>query len=519
MIMKKLIRVFIFFAFYAPGFGQIITIDSSFGENGVVYFQDTLNFQYTDEIVKDNSNRILFCEDRYSSHSIYRYFETGEIDKSFGLNGKVSIIPKHGGDDLQIQTQQDNKLIMLELENKIDIGHTYIYKGPITLKRFLENGVIDTTYGDSGFVKIETGSKEISQSQILVQNDSYTLVYIDFYEWTPPFGPPPILNALIYRINPKGQIDTDFGDNGVLKLESLGFVTNIAATISQDNKIILNGCAYIKNRYHFQTIRFKQNGDLDTLFGDNGIALFEFPFCYPLTRVDPENSIYFYDDNDHHYNGIVCMYKIFQNGLIDISFADQGKLCIIPPTSANIYDFDFYDNNPILIGSYYKDSLYSTFPQEFIWFADKGKDFNESFINGEVFLLNVDDNIYSRKIWSINNDRVTIYGEKDINNRLIPFLTRFKIDKASNLENENKVEDANIFPNPTSGIFSLTLPEDFHFENATMTVYDVYGREVMHKIGMDTAASHDVSSLGNGIYFIELRQNERIFRNKLLITR
>ena len=75
------------------------------------------------------------------------------------------------------------------------------------------------------------------------------------------------------------------------------------------------------------------------------------------------------------------------------------------------------------------------------------------------------------------------------------------------------------FPNPTSEHFTLDLPEDFNFENFVMTVYDLYGRVVMQKKGMDNAEAHDISGMENGIYFVELRQNDKIFRNKLLITR
>ncbi len=63
------------------------------------------------------------------------------------------------------------------------------------------------------------------------------------------------------------------------------------------------------------------------------------------------------------------------------------------------------------------------------------------------------------------------------------------------------------FPNPTSGTFTIDLPEDFNFENAVMTVYDLYGRVVTIKKGMEIIKSHDISDEPAGVYFINLKSN------------
>ena len=155
----------------------------------------------------------------------------------------------------------------------------------------------------------------------------------------------------------------------------------------------------------------------------------------------------------------------------------------------------------------------------FIYFADNDKNLDESIKNKDLFIWNDDGTSEFIKIWKIDKDNIKIYGEKYINNGIKPFFIRFKIDKTSNMENEKNIENVNIIPNPTTTSFSLDLPEDFNYENAVMKVYDLYGRVVTMKKGMYKEGSYDISGLKNGIYFIELRQNEKIFRNKLLITK
>ncbi len=76
-----------------------------------------------------------------------------------------------------------------------------------------------------------------------------------------------------------------------------------------------------------------------------------------------------------------------------------------------------------------------------------------------------------------------------------------------------------VFPNPTSDYFSLDIPTDIRLTNADLRMYDLYGRLMMSKKGLEIQESQDISTLPNGIYFIELKENGRAFRNKLLITK
>lgn len=512
MRMKHLFTLIIFLSFTTPNIGQKITIDSSFGENGIRFLEDMQNVNF---IIKDNKHRLLALQNNFND-SIYilnRYLENGEIDETFGLNGKVVVSSKSEYDRvsfIRIQCQQDDKLIILELDNPIDLGCQYIYEGPITLKRLLENGDIDSTYGDDGSFKIELDSNVISTANITVQNDSSTLVYIDFFScyafWPPP---PPSFNSYLYKINPEGQIDSVFGDNGVLKLESLGFLNycEVSTTISHDNKIILGSCYYDQDYSIINILmRLNKNGEVDTLFGNKGFALLG-SGTYPFQMsVGPENSIYIYN-----YDGFQsCILKISQNGNIDTSFTDQGKICISPSTyviNPVIIDFDFYDENPVIIGSYYKDSYFKNH-KLFIYFADNDRNLDESIKKGDVFILNDDSTSEFIKIWKIDKDFIKIYGEKYINNMNKPFFIRFKIDKTSNVAIEKNIENVNIIPNPTSNTFSLDLPEDFNYENAHMTVYDLYGRVVMQKTRDNILQNHDASVLTEGIYFICVQNSD-----------
>lgn len=75
------------------------------------------------------------------------------------------------------------------------------------------------------------------------------------------------------------------------------------------------------------------------------------------------------------------------------------------------------------------------------------------------------------------------------------------------------------FPNPTSDYFSLDIPTDISLKDAAMRMYDLYGSLLMSKKALEIQGTQDISSLTNGIYIIELKENGRAFRSKLVISK
>jgi N-acetylneuraminic acid mutarotase len=74
-----------------------------------------------------------------------------------------------------------------------------------------------------------------------------------------------------------------------------------------------------------------------------------------------------------------------------------------------------------------------------------------------------------------------------------------------------------IFPNPCDGNFAVSLPDDYDLIGAVLTVYDLYGMVLMSKKGSEILSHMDVSCFQGGVYFLELRKENQVFRNKLFI--
>jgi hypothetical protein len=67
--------------------------------------------------------------------------------------------------------------------------------------------------------------------------------------------------------------------------------------------------------------------------------------------------------------------------------------------------------------------------------------------------------------------------------------------------NEIDGVDVVVFPNPTSGVFNITLPIDL---NATITVYNMVGSLIYSYNVIDSKTEIDMRKESNGIYFVRI---------------
>jgi hypothetical protein len=73
-----------------------------------------------------------------------------------------------------------------------------------------------------------------------------------------------------------------------------------------------------------------------------------------------------------------------------------------------------------------------------------------------------------------------------------------------------------VYPNPSSGLITIDLPETVIYENYRIEVYDYLGRLVKKKNIHDRKEHIDLSMNQNGMYFIIIRNNDSIFRIKVI---
>ena len=78
--------------------------------------------------------------------------------------------------------------------------------------------------------------------------------------------------------------------------------------------------------------------------------------------------------------------------------------------------------------------------------------------------------------------------------------------------NEINANDVNVYPNPTSGVVYVDLDESFD-----AVVYNYQGQVVMRKNNND--GQIDMSDLRTGVYFLEIRENDKLMIERIILTK
>ncbi|ROM66089.1 type I secretion target [Pseudomonas brassicacearum] len=129
------------------------------------------------------------------------------------------------------------------------------------------DGTSDTTFGNDGTAILPFWGEE---SSIAVQADGSLLV-----------SGTDEGNVLVSRLSANGELDSSFGDNGILRfLAPAGAYANAPsdAALQPDGKVLVSGTSYSpQNPYDgVGTLgRFNADGTPDSTFGDNGTVGFE----------------------------------------------------------------------------------------------------------------------------------------------------------------------------------------------------------------------------------------------------
>jgi uncharacterized delta-60 repeat protein len=257
-------------------------IDSAFGNNGFVVDSPDHEFGTFQSVgssiavLPDNKfivagNSVLGS---YKAFTLIKYQQDGKRDSTFGLNGVVRNYIKGGSETgdycYKVLITGDGKIIAAGTS----YGYTQFGRDAFALARYNSNGTIDTTFGNSGFVRAYVFGSTVDNSyscalSAILQPDGkilaggYLLDSVNHYSYA------------VARFNSNGSLDNTFGPNGgTITTHIYGNSSNDDyandLALQSDGKIILVGSSGAS----FSAARFTKNGFLDNSFGNNGTVMF-----------------------------------------------------------------------------------------------------------------------------------------------------------------------------------------------------------------------------------------------------
>ena len=257
-------------------------LDSSFGFNGKVKISSKVLVQ---AMSIQSDGKILIAGDsdisNKTSFALLRLKTNGNLDTSFGKNGKV-YTDFHGDDD-------EAKSIAVQKDKKILVGGLTIRNGLycFAIARYNTNGALDISFGGDGRVTTAVGSSHSHGYGIAIQSNGKILQAGD-YDNSSGYN-----QFAVVRYNTDGTLDNSFAGNGKAAVSFTGGSTANNVGIQSNGKIILTGTLTDYKNYNFALARFHADGSIDNSFGTNGKVITGFGGNdYGVSSViQPDNKI------------------------------------------------------------------------------------------------------------------------------------------------------------------------------------------------------------------------------------
>lgn len=266
------------------------------------------------------------------------------LDKTFGNNG-VLITPFDtylygNGDNIQaIAQQQDGKILSAD--------------GYFRIVRFLPNGKVDSSFAINGRIEqVFTGYELPTSSSVIIRTDGKIIVSGSASSNSTSATQTDFIVARYLR---DGSIDNTFNGTGYQSIDLYptwpGQDYCYGLALQADDKILLCG----SGANEFAIVRLKENGMVDSSFGNNGIYRKNYGnygsyFSRIAVRANGKiiaGGVAYFGGTDDRF----CLLQLMPNGQPDSSFGVNGLAEISPAGGGIVHDMAVQpDGKVILLG-------------------------------------------------------------------------------------------------------------------------------------------------------------------------
>ncbi|CAN5444611.1 hypothetical protein BH10BAC2_BH10BAC2_36550 [soil metagenome] len=240
-------------------------------------------------------------------------------DESFGNNGVV-IDNRNQGASNSLAIQKDNKIILA--------GSNFL------LTRYNVDGSPDSEFGEEGIINPASLNNAFCNA-IALQTDGKIIAV----GYIPNLNANNKEDALVVRFKSNGDIDSSFGDNGIVLSDIQEYDNATKIAIQSDDKIVISGTATneggeTQKPGGFFINRYAANGDPDITFAGNGsfFKIKEGLFDVNGLYVDSNDDVFLgYDSAFGTLSFSFIILKIDKNGHLDESFGNNGQATALIP--------------------------------------------------------------------------------------------------------------------------------------------------------------------------------------------
>src|SRR3989344_3687280 len=353
-----IVLVLTFYLIFTPNAGAATGgLDTTFGDGGrtVTSMGSGDDGDQAWRAALDSSGRIVAVGwtastdyiaggDDFYDFAVARYLADGSLDSTFGTGGKVKI-DFNGSDDSALA-------VAIDSSGNIVVGGVTIINSAgvydIALARLTTSGSLDPTFGTGGKVTTDFGGNTDNLNALVLQSDGKIVAVGDTIS-TSRYH----LFALV-RYNTNGTLDSTFDTDGKVTTDFGGNDSLSAMAIDASGKIVLAGFTTAATS-DFAVARYNTNGSLDTTFDTDGKLTTDFNNFedegFSMVIYGSSIIVGGFASSGSTTDFAVAVYK--NDGSLDTSYGNGGKLTY-DFNSAEEYVADIKvqpDSQVILVGS------------------------------------------------------------------------------------------------------------------------------------------------------------------------
>ena len=241
-------------------------------------------------------------------------FQTCAIAVAFSYPGIAAASSAVGNNS--VAAQRDGKIVVA---GYAEVGGV----DQFALVRYNSDGSLDTTLNGSGKVTTAVGTGTCKAQGVALQDDG-KIVVVGY-----SFNAGDQSCFTVLRYNADGILDTSFGDSGKVTTTVAKYTSAESVAMQSDGKIVVAGNSFIdRNNSDFAVVRYNTNGTLDPSFNQTGRATADFGArdSGRSVAVDRDGRIFVAGDTSTETKQECALACFKANGSLDMSFNGTGKV-------------------------------------------------------------------------------------------------------------------------------------------------------------------------------------------------
>jgi uncharacterized delta-60 repeat protein len=496
--MKNAIKLIILLFAFNNSYAQDGTLDFTFGINGKVNTTIGSFSNIGNAMAIQTDGKIVVAGTSHDGtkyvFTIIRYLISGAIDATFANAGIMQIdFGPSGGGANAIAIQNDNKIVVAGTNN-----------ADFALARLNMDGTLDSSFDSDGLLTTTFGSPAQYEnvSSLIIQTDGKIVAAGTRFQNN--------FDVALARYNEDGSLDLTFDLDGkvVTAHPNARNEYGSAMALQSDNKIIVAGHITTGSTNDFQVIRYNTDGSLDTTFNFNGKVTTDFGTTHDYAdavKVQIDGKILVAGGSS---NGVVYSFSASRynaNGTLDTSFDTDGKLL----TSFGLNDASASE---ILISNDSKFILAGWYNGDFAMarFNENGTLDNSFDNDGKVStdFNNQNDTAYAMAMQT--DGKIILAGKSFSDNSASFAIARYN---TSLLKTEYFTkDDFYIAPNPANDIIAIQNNNNLKIDN--LAIFDISGKKILDE--SQNTTSLNIQALESGTYFLQILSDGKTSRNKFI---